>query len=259
MPRARVLLALLWCCSIPSLAHAQTYRLLYPRAVFYLIGNDGSVADRPSLAPADVLFEITDRSDARYLVVTFKAVPTISAAEVSAQAKALAPPGELAALLNDSSPVVRAAKDDPVRPKREYRVARTDLLPRLYRLERGVDVGALAIPFKFQLSNGDLTAGGSLGPYVGYRQRWLFVPSSILISLGATAVPTVAPSLPTDPQPGNIKSVFGVSASAGVVLEIVNNFQAGLLFGIDHASDKSYAYQDKGWISFSIGYGFLHP
>jgi hypothetical protein len=138
--------------------------------------------------------------------------------------------------------------------KVQYEVSGEDLSRNEYFLVKGVDVGVLSLPFKWQLSDGALTAGSTLGLYLGYRQHALGVPSTILINGGLTAIPTRAAG-----TTGDVDTRWGVTLATGLVFEPVSQVQLGIIAGMDHTGSKTdtYKYNDKGWISFAIGFGFL--
>jgi hypothetical protein len=122
-----------------------------------------------------------------------------------------------------------------------------------FRLEYGVDFGALTVPFKLQASDGTITAGASVGPYLGWKQRWFGVPSTVLGSAGLSVIPI------QDVNAASVDTKAGLTICGGLVFELARQFQLGLVFGRDHlggVSGKAYPYEDKTWISFAIGFAF---
>jgi hypothetical protein len=122
----------------------------------------------------------------------------------------------------------------------------------------GFDYGALVVPFKMQLS-GDkaFTGSSSLGGYVGWQNPIgdLGLNVSPIIFAGASSISTSATSGATTTS----QTVAGLSYGAGLLFEIKDDFQAGVVLGFDHVSSaQNYQYNNKPWISFEIGYSFAN-
>lgn len=120
----------------------------------------------------------------------------------------------------------------------------------------GWEYGVLAIPFKIQLTGKNSLSGeASVGGYFGYRlplfdTGLVFTP---VLFAGASSIsaPDTSGKKPTT------KTFTGVSYGFGLVTRIKDGFQAGIIVGQDHVDSSSkYAYNDKPWISFEIGYSF---
>jgi hypothetical protein len=156
-----------------------------------------------------------------------------------------------------SGVVTPASTNGPpiVTTKKAYWITKEYLPPEFYELWSGVDGGTLAVPYKLQFKDGRLTGGGTLGGYLGYRQKWLRVPSTFMGSIGLAAVPTAGPTLTTGQ--GTVDTKIAVSAAAGAVFEIYSQIQAGIVVGTDYTGTADYAYDKRLWISLAIGAGFL--
>ncbi len=127
-------------------------------------------------------------------------------------------------------------------------------LPKAYRA--GFDFGVLTVPFKIQLSGKHSFSGSaSVGAYLGYRIPWPesgLVFSPILFA-GASNISTSA----TTASGTTSQTVAGLSYGIGVITTVKDSLQVGLVFGADHVdSAQPYAYNDKPWLSFEIGYSF---
>jgi len=119
----------------------------------------------------------------------------------------------------------------------------------------GWDYGALVVPFKFQMSDESTVVGSaSLGGYLGYRCPlnligFRFTP---MIFLGVSEVPS-----PQTDAAGKTttQTLAGLSYGIGFIAKIKDDFNVGLVFGADHVNaGQSYQYQDKPWVSLSLGY-----
>lgn len=119
----------------------------------------------------------------------------------------------------------------------------------------GWEYGALAVPFKFQLSKGGtVTSQTSVGPYLGFR-----VPITDSIVFSPVGFVGAAP-ITVSEKTGNTTSSHELAAityGGGLLFTIKDSFQAGLIFGADHVdSNAGYPYNDKLWVSFALGYSF---
>jgi hypothetical protein len=120
----------------------------------------------------------------------------------------------------------------------------------------GFDYGALLVPFKFQLGGAkNFSGAASIGPYVGYRiplgDVAVFNPVAFA---GASAI-----SASTTDASGNTstEALAGFSYGFGTIMRVKDSFSIGVILGADHVdSSAHYAYNDKWWASFEIGYSF---
>jgi hypothetical protein len=135
-------------------------------------------------------------------------------------------------------------------------VSNKDLGMAAYR--GGFDYGALAIPFKVQMTGKRSFSGSSsIGAYLGYRIPW--VDSGVefrpIIFAGAANISTSATTAGTTSS----QTVAGLSYGLGLISTIKGSFQVGLVLGFDHVdSAQPYVYNDKPWLSVEIGYSFAN-
>jgi hypothetical protein len=120
----------------------------------------------------------------------------------------------------------------------------------------GFDFGALAVPFKMQMSGKQaFTTSASLGGYLGYRlpladTGLVFSP---IVFAGASNISTQV----TKGSKTTSQTDAALSYGAGIVTTVKDSIQVGLVVGFDHVdSAQPYAYQDKPWISLEVGYSF---
>lgn len=248
-----VALAVIAPCGADAQLHRR-YRLLVNQLGWKELQNP---TDTTWYAPLDTEFEILQESDTSFTVRFLKVPSSTMALTFGAIGGIVAQPHTITLRLQGSDSIVANAPT-PVRINLNYFVAKVQLLRINYQLESGPEYGTLTVPFKLQhASDGTLSAGASLGPFVGYRQRWIFgLPSSIVGSIGLAAVPVRDVNAPQS----DVENKFGLTAAAGLVFEIFNGFQIGALVGVDHLggdSGEDYKYEDKGWSSISIGYSFI--
>jgi hypothetical protein len=142
-----------------------------------------------------------------------------------------------------------------------------DSIVKAYRLGyTGAVYGlSLALPFKLRRAtagfNTELTEGIAIDGVLGVRWRISdthdYHVDFPVVNAGLTTLEIEqgrAPSAMT----GN-KRILGLTASAGVVLEL-SNFQIELMAGVDRApgdEGRGWVYNDKVWYSFGFGYAFL--
>ena len=236
---------------VPGLGQVRpTYELEFAKAVFHFVSPEGVVSSGVSLAPAGSQFQLVSTNDKTLKsTVKFVKIGTASRAKILSKLHAAGLAGVKGIVTEEDLADVKE-----VLVKTQYEVSAEDLSRNEYFIVKGVDIGVLSLPFKWQLSDGALTAGSTLGLYLGYRQRALGAPSTILINAGLTAIPTRAAG-----TTGDVDTRWGVTLASGIVFEPVSQVQLGIIAGIDHTGSKSdtYKYNDKGWISFAIGFGFL--
>ena len=120
----------------------------------------------------------------------------------------------------------------------------------------GIDYGALVVPFKLQTTGkGSFTSSASVGGYVGYRIPWMDagVTFSPVVFAGVSNISTsIVSGGKTTSQ-----TLAGLSYGAGLLFTIKNSIQVGAVVGFDHVdAAQPYAYNDKPWVSFEIGYSF---
>ncbi len=120
----------------------------------------------------------------------------------------------------------------------------------------GWDFGTLVVPFKLQLSGKNaFTSSATVGAYLGYRMPFddIGFGLSPVIFAGASNISTSQTTGGTTQS----QTVAGISYGFGLIANIKDSFNMGLVFGADHVdSAQPYAYSDKPWVSFEIGYSF---
>lgn len=147
-----------------------------------------------------------------------------------------------------------------------YTVPKTTLDDAKY-VAKGLVAGVLVVPFKFHISNRSVTAGSTIGGYLGWRTSWFdsftFTP---IISGGLALISTqpaqaaMTPSSGT-PSTSNTQTISGFSVATGLIGTVANGVasgtQYGLLIGIDWVGrSANYQYEGKPWLAFEIGYNF---
>jgi hypothetical protein len=119
-----------------------------------------------------------------------------------------------------------------------------------YEIGSGVEVGVLTIPFRMQLTDGELSAGGSLGGYAGYRTKVFGVTTSFIGAAGLSFVPI------SNINSSHVDTKTGVTLAFGIIFVLAPPAQIGFILGTDMLGSTSYQYNGKGWITFSVGYAF---
>lgn len=155
------------------------YRLKYPYGGFYLVDNSTLIAtSERSAAPSGSYFRIVKNNigGKNVMWVTFTKVKSSTAASVTNQITRIANLSSATGGGMTTLPLVQEGADFI------YQVSTDVLPPEYFTIESGMDFGTLAVPFKAQLSDGKLTAGGTLGLYVGYLHTLLGLRSTLLIS-----------------------------------------------------------------------------
>ena len=104
--------------------------------------------------------------------------------------------------------------------------------------------GVLTIPFKFHLSDDTMTGGSTLGGYLGWKQSWMGLTWTPIVSAGM-AMPT-----------GNYGP--GLSVASGFIGSVSNtSMDWGIVLGVDwFAKAAHYPYEGKPWLAVEIGYNF---
>ncbi|NOF82419.1 hypothetical protein GWZ53_17195 [Vibrio cholerae] len=116
----------------------------------------------------------------------------------------------------------------------------------------GWQYGALIAPYKYYISNGDLSGGATIAPYFGWRL--FFEPINISITPIFFAGPTMVNVEKSD---GSDSNVFGVSTGTGLLVELHKEFNMGLVLGYDVVSkNEDFNNNGRPWLSISFGYNF---
>ncbi len=139
--------------------------------------------------------------------------------------------------------------------------------PEKYWLWRNAHVtgGQLTLPFKIRKSPENhtfrLTTDVTLGGYVGYTRKltakkdfFLTVP----LTAGLTFINLNSSNTSLDRIEADAEVIPGLTWSTGLILQM-EQFNLGLLFGKDYASEvgDQWQYHGKLWWSFGIGFVFL--
>lgn len=139
--------------------------------------------------------------------------------------------------------------------KRPILISKT-VMDRMTPSRYGLTYGALVVPFKYQL-NGDkeFKGGSSVAPYLGYRfdPNYLGVGVKLIGFLGGGTISVEQ----TVDGTRKTQNLAGVSYGIGLIGQVKNDFQLGVVLGYDRVS-KSAGYPDNGkpWLAISIGMSF---
>jgi hypothetical protein len=192
-------------------------------------------------APIGARFEILSETQEEY-IIRFKYIPTPNSSH------------KVKGFIGETFLIKGISAEQIVHKDVNYKIGITNLPRYNYRLLFGLDWGALTVPFKLQTKDGVLSAGSSIGPYIGWKQRWIFgLPSTLVLSAGLSIIPT------QDVNATSIDTKTGLTFASGIVFTPVSQLQIGIITGLDHLGGnvgKNYPYENKLWISFAIGFGF---
>ncbi|WP_290873414.1 hypothetical protein [Aquabacterium sp.] len=145
-----------------------------------------------------------------------------------------------------------------VEDDRMYVVERANLAEGSFR-RSGFVHGVLFVPFKRRFSDRVLSGEGNLGYFVGYEvtewRGWSLIP---IASMGISLVNVDDNNADTSAAQ---RSDTGVRAaftkSIGLVLKSFDSFQIGFILGHDRiGGDTTWKYENKPWMSVSIGFPF---
>jgi hypothetical protein len=118
-----------------------------------------------------------------------------------------------------------------------------------------IDFGILAVPFKFENSSYKVYTGGVngfFGTKINFAKHKEFQISPIAFG-GFSSIPL---NNLTGTNSADIKTTMGLSSGLGLVLNLKQGFQVGLIKGWDFFNVEN-SQKTLSWISFSIGYQFL--
>lgn len=128
------------------------------------------------------------------------------------------------------------------------------------------DIRPLTIPIKIRPKLDDnpvqFSTDVSIGPYLGYQFGTKTYDNNtskeIALTLAVFATPTaVGLNNSTVDSLQKSSTLFGISAGFGLLLDLNGLVQFGIVVGRDWIggeASKSWIYQNKNWISFSLGY-----
>lgn len=141
----------------------------------------------------------------------------------------------------------------------------------------GLAYGALAVPFKYQLTGKkEFQGSATVGPYVGYRfdrQGWAGYGLTVMAFAGAanvkgeetekktnTTTDANGDTTTTVSKDEDSTNLAAFSYGFGLLGTVKGGFQLGAVLGFDHAdSGKGFKYNDKPWLAVQIGYEFSLP
>lgn len=114
------------------------------------------------------------------------------------------------------------------------------------------DYGILTVPFKLRIDPIKVMAGNTVGPFIGKRYLHQNGTSSTLLCFASlTNVPL------NDLNEDVPETKWGVGLGCGYVWTIADNFQAGVISGIDlFEGVETWPYKFQPWLSLSIGFSF---
>jgi len=133
-----------------------------------------------------------------------------------------------------------------------YCISKADLLDNNYfRAYSKIDYGILAIPYKIRFDPFSIFPGGTLGAYVGRKFNKKNFSNAIVAFGGLSSIPL------NNVNSNIVDTKLGFSAGAGWIWYVAQDFQIGLITGVDlfDGVDK-WTYKYQPWLSFNIGYSF---
>jgi hypothetical protein len=133
-----------------------------------------------------------------------------------------------------------------------YTIAKSALTNERMTAESFV-AGALTVPFKMHLSDHGLTAGSTIGAYVGYRSSFFNDFTITPILAGGLALVSTAPIGSSTEQTST-----GFSLATGLIGSVgQSGMQYGVVLGADWLGEAArYRYEGRPWLSLEIGYSF---
>ncbi|MCG7495621.1 hypothetical protein MHO82_01945 [Vibrio sp. Of7-15] len=117
---------------------------------------------------------------------------------------------------------------------------------------RGFSYGALIAPYKYYKTRKEYIGSSTLAPFVGYRIDWnhLGIEFNPVLFAGATTIQDID-------SEGDSSSLFGFSWGGGILFELKDEFNAGIIIGEDKVGRKeNFKNNGKHWIAFSLGFDF---
>ena len=147
---------------------------------------------------------------------------------------------------------------DLVETKVAYRIKDVDVQT-TNRVDYGLTVGALVVPFKLALHHGGNGAGGSLGGYIGYQMgipntRSLAVIAAVGANVGgsqSTTSTTSASTSTTTTTSGSNNAPY--NGAIGLLINIYGSTQGTFLLGRDFGGTNGQ--KNVTWLSFGIAFG----
>ena len=150
-------------------------------------------------------------------------------------------------------------ENEPYAKKGElYCIDKSDYLlyVKLATTQIGLDLGILAVPFKFEASSFKVFPGGNISGYLGPSITFPKSKDFHITPIGFGGFSPIPLSNLTTTNSSDIKTVMGLTLGTGMILNLKAGFQLGLVSGWDFYNVDN-TQKTQNWLSFSIGYQFL--
>ncbi len=142
-----------------------------------------------------------------------------------------------------------------------YCIDEANLVPNIKVPEILPTFGILTVPFKFQTKDFQIFTSGNIGGFFGIQKRINWNPfgeASYLFLVGTAGYSRIPlNNVNTSVSPDNVDDVGAVTYGFSTGLAI-GKFQVMLVKGWDNYNVNE-SKQNRSWISFGMGFGFLTP
>jgi hypothetical protein len=119
------------------------------------------------------------------------------------------------------------------------------------KLQNQTETGFLTIPFKLRVKPVKVYFGGNLGYFIGHRYDKRQISKTLLGFAGLSTVEL------NDINSDVPQTKLGVTMGGGYVWKLRNDFQVGVITGIDIFDGvEDWAYKFQPWVAFGIGFKF---
>lgn len=146
---------------------------------------------------------------------------------------------------------------------------KTKTNPEFYKYSRDFFSGLLTAPFKYRLGQGNslgsiIDGDFNVAPFLGMKFRISSVRPHYFAIFGFAGFTTLSYSSANNSGIDNLSRVEsgnGCTYGGGFAFRL-GDVSPGLIIGWDHGAgelSKTFKYQDKPWISFSLNYDFFKP
>ena len=176
--------------------------------------------------------------------------------------------------INTPKNLASASKCYPISKYQSFTVKKHEIEPYNSVIVNQVVLGAMVVPFKFRpatVSNGagyrrQISGDLSVGAFAGYRFQSKGSLNKHFTTLGCFLGPSMVnyvnkSSQANSPNNGGYPDITVAFTAAVGLMQEINGFQVGILYGADRATGKYVAdwqYDKKGWVSIGLGYNFLN-
>jgi hypothetical protein len=113
--------------------------------------------------------------------------------------------------------------------------------------------GILAVPFKWHLGDRSISAGSTIGAYVGYRTSLFNLTVTPMLGAGLAMISNTSAA-------GAAQTSAGFSVATGFIGTVGptgSGVQLGLILGVDWlGSSAHYRYEGKPWLAAEVGFSF---